>query len=49
MVCRKPPPPPPPASAGLCSSAPSQRGTGGVGASLVFGLLALASLRRKRA
>ena len=49
MVCRapKPPPPPPAASTGMCSGVPA-RSPGFGGASIVLGLLALATLRRKR-
>lgn len=46
-VCRAPKPAAPPASAGMCSGTPS-RSSGFGGASVVLGLLALASLRRKR-
>jgi len=47
MVCRAPKKAAPPAaSAGTCSSSPGR--SSGIGASVVFGLLALASLRRKR-
>ncbi|MDF2695399.1 MAG: hypothetical protein K0S65_3782 [Labilithrix sp.] len=46
-VCRAPKKEAPPASAGMCSSSPGSAGFSGV--SIVFGLLALASLRRKRA
>jgi V8-like Glu-specific endopeptidase len=46
-VCRKPAPPPAEASAGMCASAPASSG-GGAFASVIFGLLALAGLRRKR-
>ncbi|MBX3205198.1 MAG: S1 family peptidase [Labilithrix sp.] len=45
MVCRAPKVEPPPSS-GMCASAPRSAGSGA--ASVVFGLLALASLRRKR-
>ena len=44
-VCRAPKKAPP-ESSGMCSSTPGRSGSGG--ASLVFALLALASLRRKR-
>jgi hypothetical protein len=50
-VCREPKTAPPAAAAsgGLCSGAPSTPSRAGFGASVVFGLLALASLRRRRA
>jgi MYXO-CTERM domain-containing protein len=48
-VCRTPKPPAPPASASACSTtSPASSTRFGSGAALVFGLLALASLRRKR-
>ena len=51
MVCRAPKPPPTAATgaAGGCSSSPVPTGSAIGGGALVFGLFALASLRRKRA